>query len=572
MSKTVGQVIVEALEEAGVRRCYGIPGDTLNHITDPLRISGRIEWVLVRHEEAGGFAAGADALLTGQVAACAGTCGPGSLHFINGLAEANRNRAPVVLIATQVNTFELGIDFPQEIDLRAIYKPCSVFCEELRSPTEARRLTVLACQSALTKRGVAVLIVPGDLAAMSLADDVPYRVHAPKSDLLPPDADLDRLADLLNGTAKVTVYAGAGAEGAHDEVVALCRALNAPVAHTSRAKDFIEYDNPFNMGMTGLLGVRSGYEAMEECEALLLLGTDFAYRQFYPVKARIAQIDRDATHLGRRHPVEIGLAGDVAPTLRRLMPKLRARTDRSFLDGCLRRAEATRKTLAAEEREGKGGLIHPQQVAALLSKHANEDAVFTADGGSPMVWLLRHVAVNGRRRTLLSLLHGSMANAIPMALGAKKAFPDRQVIAMSGDGGIAMLMGELLTAVQHDIGIKVVVFNNGTLGFVEMEMKIEGMLDAYTKLKNPDFARLAEVVGFHGQRVERAEDLEGAMQEFLAHPGPALLDVTVNGMELVMPPTIAASQAVSTMVYSAKAILEGRARDVVELVKTNFLQ
>jgi pyruvate dehydrogenase (quinone) len=570
--KRVGQVIVEALADAGVSRCYGIAGDTLNHITDPLRIAGRIAWVHVRHEEAGGFAAGAEAQLTGRLAACAGTCGPGSLHFINGLFESNRNRAPVVLIATQVGSFELGLDFPQELDLRTIYRTCSVFCEELRAPSEARRLAVLACQAALTRRGVAVLIVPGDIAAAQVDDDVPYQVHAPAPVVVPSNADLDRMAAILGAGRRVAVYAGAGAEGAHDEVVELCAALNAPVAHTSRAKDFIEYDNPFSVGMTGLLGVKSGYEAVTGCDTLLLLGTDFAWRQFYPDEARLVQVDADPTHLGRRHPVELGVVGDVKQTLRALLPRLTQKTDRTFLDKCLEHVEASRKALLHEERAGEGGLIHPQRVAALISRHADDDAVFTADGGSPMVWLLRHVAVNGRRRTLLSLLHGTMANAMPMALGAQKAFPGRQVIAFSGDGGIAMLLGDLLTAVQEEIPIKVVVFNNGTLGFVEMEMKVEGILDAYTKLKNPDFARLAEVIGFRGRRVEHGDDLDGTVREFLAHPGPALLDVVVNGMELIMPPTVDKAQVFSTALYGAKAILSGRAGDVVELVESNFVR
>ena len=570
--KRVGQVIVEALEEAGVKRCYGIPGDTLNHITDSLRISGKIEWVLVRHEEAGGFAAGADAMLTGQLTACAGTCGPGSLHFVNSLFESNRNRAPVVLIATQVATTELGIDYPQEVDLRTIYATCSVFCQELRAPSEARRLTVLAAQAALSKRGVAVLVVPGDIAATTVDDDVPFSVHNPHSVNVPAEADLRQLAAVLEEGKRVCIFAGAGAEHAHDEVVELAGHLNAPVCHTSRAKDFIEYDNPCSVGMTGLLGEKGGYHAVTDCDVLLMLGTDFAWRQFYPKHAIVVQVDVAAQHLGRRHPVKLGLVGDIAPTLRLLLPMLAAKADRTFLDKCLAEAEAARKTREKEEAPGHNGLIHPQQLAALVSRRASDDAVFTADGGSPMVWLLRHVAVNGRRRTLLSLLHGTMANAMPMALGAKKAFPERQVIAFSGDGGLAMLMGDLLTAVQNDIPIKVVVFNNGSLGFVEMEMKIEGILDAYTKLRNPDFSRIAEATGFGAWRVDHGDGLESAVSAFLAHPGPALLDVKVNQMELVMPPAIEIGQAASTALYGAKAILSGRISDVLELAETNLVR
>ena len=421
MSKKVGQIIVDVLEGAGVQHCYGIPGDTLNHITDPLRASGKIEWVLMRHEEAGGFAAGADALLTNRLAACAGTCGPGSLHFINGLFETHRNRAPVILIATQVATKELGVEYPQEVDLKQIYQSCSVFCEELRAPSEARRLTVLACQAALNKRGVAVLVVLGDLAAASADDDEPFRVHVPVSNRVPADDELDRLAAILHAGKDITLYAGAGAEHARDEVLELSRLLNAPVAHTSRAKDFIEHDNPNSVGMTGLLGVKSGYEAVMTCDTLVLLGADFAWRQFYPAKARVVQIDNDATHLGRRHPVECGLAGDLKPTLRALMPRVRQKADRKFLDICLKRHADANERLRKEERAGRNGLIHPQLVAATVSRLAADDAVFTAGGGSAMVWLLRHVAVNGRRRTLLSLLHGTMANAMPMVIGAKPA-------------------------------------------------------------------------------------------------------------------------------------------------------
>ena len=540
----------------------------------------------MRHEEAGGFAAGADAMLTGELTACAGTCGPGSLHFINGLFESNRNRAPVVLIATQVATVELGIDYPQEVDLRTIYATCSVFCQELRAPSEARRLTVLAAQAALSKRGVAVLVVPGDIAASTVDDDMHFSVHNPHSVNVPGEADLRQLAAVLEGGKRVCIFAGAGAEHAHDEVVALARHLNAPVCHTSRAKDFIEYDNPFDVGMTGLLGEKGGYHAVTDCDVLLMLGTDFAWRQFYPRHATLVQVDVAAQHIGRRHPVKLGLVGDIAPTLRLLMPMLAAKADRTFLDKCLAEAESARRTREKEEAPGHHGLIHPQQLAALVGRHAAEDAVFTADGGSPMVWLLRHVAVNGRRRTLLSLLHGTMANAMPMALGAKKAFPGRQVIAFSGDGGIAMLMGDLLTAVQNDIAIKVVVFNNGTLGFkwfvdglidgtlgfVEMEMKVEGILDAYTKLKNPDFSKIAEAIGFGAWRVEHGDGLEAAVAAFLAHPGPALLDVKVNEMELVMPPAIDIGQAASTALYGAKAILSGRVGDVLEMAETNFVR
>ncbi len=568
--RKVADIIVDTLAAAGVKRCYGVVGDTLNHVTDAIRRS-EIAWVHMRHEEAGAFAAGAEAYMSGGLTACAGSCGPGSLHFINGLFESHRNRAPVVLIASQVNSDELGIDFPQEVDFLPIYQSCSVFCEQLNNPHEARRLATLAAQAALTKRGVAVLVVPGDISAIEVEEGPAYSVHNPRPVVRPSNEELDRIAALLNAGGDIAVYAGAGCQGSRAQVVRLCDRLGAPMAHTSRAKDFVEADNPFNVGMTGIFGAKAGHHAVTQCDTLVLLGCDFAWRQFYPKKAKVIQIDMDPTHLGRRHPVDIGVVGDIAATLDALLPRLAPREDRAFLDARLADHEAVLKDRAHQERSGKNGLIHPQQLTRLIDRYADDDAMFTADGGSPMVWCLRHTRATGDRRTLVSLLHGTMANAMPQALGLKKAFPDRQVISLSGDGGLAMLLGDLLTAVQEKIPIKVVVYDNGSLGFVELEMKVEGLLNAYTDLENPDFAKLAEVIGFAAWRVERNEDLEAAVIAFLAHPGPALLDVKVNRVELVMPPEVSASQVLGTALYSAKAILAGRAGDVVDLVESNLV-
>lgn len=569
--KKVADIIIETLEAAGVKHCYGIVGDTLNHVTDAIRRSN-IEWVHMRHEEVGAFAAGGEAYITGNLTACAGSCGPGSLHFINGIYESHRNRAPVILIASQVASTEMGIEFPQHVDFMPIYKDCSVYCETLINPTQARRMTTLAAQAALTKRGVAVLIVPGDISAIEVEDNQNFRVHTPSPIIRPNDDELDEIAAILNNSNKIAVYAGFGCEGAHDEVVALCEALQSPMAHTSRAKDFVEYDNPYNVGMTGIFGASAGYQAIIECDTLLLLGADFAWQQFYPDKARIIQIDIDATHLGRRHPIELGVVGDIKPTLAALLPRLNRHTDKHFLESKLHELEQVNKHHSHEERAGKEGLIHPQQLAMLIDRHADDDAIFTADGGSAMVWLLRHVKTNGKRRTLLSLLHGTMANAMPQALGIKKALPNRQVISFSGDGGLTMLLGDLITAVQENIAIKIVVINNGTLGFVELEQKVEGLLDSYTELKNPDFAKLAEVIGFYGDRVDHNDDLEDAVKAFLAHPGPALLDVKTNRMELVMPPKIEPAYVYSTALSSMKAIAHGRGGEVVELLTNNFLK
>ena len=571
MSKRVAEIVVDALQQAGVRRCYGIVGDTLNHVTDAMHGS-EIAWVHVRHEEVAAFAAGADSLVSGQLTACAGSCGPGGLHFINGIFESNRNRAPMVLIASQIVTSELGMEFPQEVDFKAVYGSCTVFCEQVHSAEQARRVVTLACQAAISRRGVAVVILPADISQAEVKHDVPFSVHYTQPVLRPSDAELQRIAELLGQGKRIGVYAGAGCQGAHAQLLELARRLQAPVAHTSRAKDFVEPDNPYNMGMTGIFGIESGFHTLMECDTLLLLGADFAWGQFYPDKATIIQVDRDGRHLGRRHPVNLGVVGDIAPTLDALLPMLPPREDSSFLDECIERRDKALKKREKEEQSGEGELIHPQHLTALLSKYATDDALFTADGGSPMVWVLRHIRVNGRRRTLTSLLHGTMANAMPQALGLQKAFPGRQVISLSGDGGLAMLLGDLLTAVQENLPIKVVVFNNGSLNFVELEQKVEGLLDNYTDLKNPDFGRLAEVIGFHGRTVTRSEDLEEAVQDFLAQRGPALLDVHTSRAELVMPPQIEAKQVAGTALYAAKAVLNGRFDDVKHLLVDNFLK
>ncbi len=568
--KKVADLIVETLQAAGVKHCWGVPGDTLNHVTDALRRSD-IKFVHVRHEEAAGFAAGAEAMITGDLTACAGSCGPGSLHFINGLFESHRNRAPVVLIASQITRDELGFDFPQEVDFKSVYQGCSVFCDEIRTGAQAQRKTALACQAALSKRGVAILILPVDVSKEEVEDDG-FAVHIAHPVIRPSDAELDRIADLLNAGSKVAIYGGSGCQGAHAQVMALAETLKAPVAHTSRAKDFLEYDNPYDVGMTGVFGVESGYHALMECDTLLLLGCDFAWRQFYPSKAKIIQIDIEGAHLGRRHPVDIGVVGDVKATLQALASRVKSKSDDGFLKDCLGRHIKATAALDKRARIGRGGAIHPQYLTSLIAQQAERDAIFTADGGSPMVWLLRHVPATGQNRTIVSLSHGTMANAMPQALGAKKAQPHRQVISLSGDGGLAMMLGDLITAVQEEIPIKVVVFNNSSLGFVELEQKVEGLLDAYTTLKNPDFGRVAEAIGFWGRTVSDAELLDAAVAEWLSQPGPALLDVHTDRTELVMPPKVEAGQVFGMALYSARAILSGHGEDVVELLTDNFVQ
>jgi len=571
MSKRVADLLVETLQAAGVRTCYGIVGDTMNRIAHSIDRSP-IDWVHVRHEEAGAFAAAAEASLTGRLTACAGSCGPGSLHFINGLYEANRNRAPVVLIATQIVRQDLGFDSIQEIDYDDVFKGCSVYCEMILTPEHARRKTVAACQAALTKRGVAVLVVPADIANAVAHDELPYAVHARQPLIRPNDADLDEIAAILNRSEAITIYGGAGCAGAHDEVVATAARLKAPVVHTSRGKDFIEYDNPYNVGMTGMLGWPAGYHAILDCDVLLLLGADFAWPQYYPGKARIIQIDADPTHLGRRHPVEIGVVGDVKTTLEALLPRLEQHKDDGFLANYVKRYQKEFVQVEAEAVSGPDSAIAGSYLTKVINRFAAEDALFAADDGTATVWMLRHIETGGKRRTFASLLHGTMAGGMPSAIGLQKCQPGRQVICLAGDGGFAMLMGELLTIVQENLPIKIVVYDNGKLGFVDIEQKAAGLIPVYTDLKNPDFGAVAKAVGLWGHSVSKAGELEESVQSWLSQPGPALLQVKVKPMQLVMPPSplVSPEAVVGMAVYSARAMLHGKGHDVWEMMVENI--
>ena len=570
MSKPVAEIIVETLFEAGVRRCYGIVGDTLNRIAHEIEKS-EIEWVHMRHEEAGAFAAQAESLVTGKLTAIAGSCGPGSLHFINGVFEANRNRAPVILIASQITREELGFDFIQEVDLKQVYQGCSVYCETILTPDQARRKTVAACQAAINKRGVAVLIVPVDVSHADSNDKTPFSLHSPAPLVRPNDGDLADMAALLNTGSKIAIYGGSGCQHALAEILQVAERLKCPIAHTSRAKEFLEPGNPYNIGMTGIIGSEAGYNAILDCDTLLLLGADFAWRQFYPDKAKIIQVDIDPTHLGRRHPVHLGVVGEIKHTMAALLPLLQERTDSAFRDGYVRKHAKDVQALRDKAVPGRNGSIPGTYLTKLINQYANDDTLFASDDGTPTVWAYRLLDMNGKRRLFSSLLHGTMANGMPSALGLQKCQPGRQVICMCGDGGLSMLFGDLMTTIQEDIPIKIAVYDNSKLGFVEMEQRAEGMLDLYTKLKNPDFGKVAVALGLWGRTVDKADELEEAVQTWLAQPGPALLNVRVNPQQLVMPPYIDPGAAVGMALYSVRAVLAGRGGDVLELITENFL-
>jgi pyruvate dehydrogenase (quinone) len=573
-NKRVADLVTEVLAEAGVRRIYGLSGDSLNGITDSIRVRNDIEWIHVRHEETAAFAAGAEAHLTGSLAVCAGSCGPGNLHLINGLYDCHRNRVPVVAIAAQVPSSELGSNYFQETHPEYLFGQCSHYCELVSEPSQMPRSLEIAMQTAISKRGVAVIALPGDIAMKEAVVHSPrVHYHEPSPTVCPSDEELDILADLLNRSRKVTILGGAGCAGAHAELIEFAGKLQAPIVHALRGKEFIEYDNPFDVGMTGLLGFSSGYFAMMDCDVLVMLGTDFPYQPFYPKDATIVQIDLRGEQIGRRSKVDFGFVGDTKSTLRALLPKLAQNAYDTHLKESVAHYRKTRKGLD-ELATGKAGQkpIHPQYLTRVLDQLAAKDAVFTCDVGSPTMWAARYLTMNGKRRLLGSFNHGSMANALPQAIGAQVTHPGRQVISMSGDGGIAMLMGDLLTLKQHELPVKVIVFKNDALAFVELEMKAAGILDFTTDLRNPDFAKIADGAGLLGLKAETADQVEPAIAQALAYEGPALVEVAVARQELSMPPTITYEQAKGFSLYMLRAVLSGRGDEIVDLAKVNLFR
>ncbi|MBD8012366.1 MULTISPECIES: ubiquinone-dependent pyruvate dehydrogenase [Microbacterium] len=570
---TVAENMVRTLRANGIDRVYGIPGDSLNGFTDALRKDGAIRWVHVRHEESAAFAAAADAALTGDLAVVAGSCGPGNLHLINGLYDANRSRVPVLAIAAHIPTVEIGTGYFQETHPQELFRESSVYVEYVADPTQMPRLMEIAMRAAIEQRGVAVLVIPGDVALAEIADDRAVVIPRTNPVITPSPAELEQAATLLNGTRKVTILAGAGVEGAHDEVVALADRLAAPIVHALRGKEHIEYDNPFDVGMTGLLGFASGFRAMEAADVLLVLGSDFPYTQFYPERATTIQVDIRGSQLGRRHPLDLGLVGDVKATVGALLPRLAEKSDRSHLDDAVAHYRKTRAKLdeLAVPARGKAP-IHPQYLARLIDEAAASDAIFTADVGSPTVWAARYFSMTERRRLIGSFTHGSMANAIMHAIGAQTARPDQQVIALAGDGGLAMMLGELITITQNRLPVKVVVVNNSSLNFVELEMKAAGFVTYGTDLDNPDFAAVASALGIFARRVERSEDLLDAVAEVLAHDGPALLDVVTERQELSMPPSVSAEQVKGFALYAIRTVMSGRGDELLDLAKANWRQ
>jgi pyruvate dehydrogenase (quinone) len=576
MSRKVADQFVETLAAAGVKRIYGVVGDSLNGITDALRRHGAIEWVHVRHEEVAAFAASAEAHLTGNLAVCAGSCGPGNLHLINGLFDCQRSGVPVLAIAAHIPSPEIGSGYFQETHPQDLFRECSHYCELVSDPAQMPRTLEIAIRHAIGDRGASVIVIPGDIALREVAAEVTPKPSGlvPRAPVVvPAAAELEVLAQVLNRDARVTIFCGSGCAGAHAQVLALAEKLKAPVVHALKGKEHVEYDNPYDVGMTGLIGFSSGYYAMIDCDVLLMLGTDFPYRQFYPKGAGVvtAQIDIRPGNIGRRTSVDLGLVGDVQATVTALLPRLADKQRRAHLDqaiGHYRRARGELDALA-HATPGKRP-IHPQQIAKAVSDLAAEDAIFTCDVGLPTVWAARYLKMNGKRRLIGSFWHGSMANAMAQAIGAQSAFPQRQVISLSGDGGFSMLMGDFLSLAQLKLPAKIVVFNNGALGFIEVEQKSTGFLPTGTDFLNPNFAAMAEAVGIRGIRLEDPADVEMGIQAALAHDGPVLVDAVVTRTELPVPPSINVEMAKGFSLYMLKAIFSGKGDQLVDLALTNL--
>src|SRR6201997_3287278 len=573
--ENVADLFVATLEQAGVKRIYGIVGDSLNGLTEALRRRGSIDWIHVRHEEVAAFAAAGEAQMTGSLAVCAGSCGPGNLHLINGLFDAHRSRVPVLAIAAQIPSAEIGGGYFQETHPQNLFRECSHYCELISDASQMPYVLENAIRAAVGQRGVAVVAIPGDVALRKAPQRAPSasRSLALAAPTIAPEAEeLGQLASMLNDARRITLFCGRGCAGAHAELMQLAEALKSPIVHALGGKDHVEYDNPYDVGMTGFIGFSSGYAAMHACDTLLMLGTDFPYKQFFPTDCKIAQIDIRPENLGRRCKLDLGVVGDVALTIEGLLPLLKAKTERKHLDNAIAHYKKSREGLDALAQGTPGRKpIHPQYLARIVSEEAADDAVFTADVGTPTVWAARYLTMNGRRRLIGSFVHGSMANAMPQAIGVQAAQPGRQVISLSGDGGFTMLMGDLITLTQMELPVKVVIFNNGVLGFVALEMKAAGFVDTNVDLKNPNFAAMARAMGLQARRVEDPGDLPGAVKEMLTHDGPSLLDVVTAKQELSMPPTITPEEIKGFSLWILRAVMNGRGDEVIDLAKTNLL-
>ncbi|OIJ88481.1 pyruvate dehydrogenase [Streptomyces colonosanans] len=571
--QNVADQFVDILVRAGVKRLYGVVGDSLNPIVDAVRRSPSLDWVHVRHEETAAFAAGAEAQITGKLTACAGSCGPGNLHLINGLYDAHRSMAPVLALASHIPSSEIGLGYFQETHPDQLFRECSHYSELISNPKQMPRLLQTAIQNAVGRSGVSVVSLPGDIADQA-APDKPAETALVTSrpTVRPGDEEIDKLVEMIDRAETVTLFCGSGTAGAHAEVMELAGKIKSPVGHALRGKEWIQYDNPYDVGMSGLLGYGAAYEATHECDLLILLGTDFPYNAFLPDDVTIAQIDVRPENLGRRSKLDLAVWGDVKETLRCLIPRVKSKENRRFLDRMLKKhADALEGVVKAYTRKVEKHVpIHPEYVASVLDEMADDEAIFTVDTGMCNVWAARYISPNGRRRIIGSFSHGSMANALPMAIGAQFTDRGRQVVSMSGDGGFSMLMGDFLTLVQYDLPVKVILFNNSSLSMVELEMMVAGLPSYGTATKNPDFAAVARACGVYGIRVEKPKQLAGALKDAFRHNGPALVDVVTDPHALSIPPKISAEMVTGFALSASKMVLDGGVGRMVQMARSNL--
>ncbi len=572
MSQTVAEQLVGMLKQAGVQRIYAVAGDSLNELNDAIRRDKSIQWIHVRHEEAGAYAASAEAQLNG-FACCAGSSGPGHVHLINGLYDADRSDAAVLAIASTCSTYEFGTKYFQETNTIKLFDDCSCYNQVAATPSQIPRMAQAAIQHAVAHKRVAVLGLPGDVSGMKAAEDGMGSLHNyfPKTVIHPPVEELQDLAELINKHDKISIYCGIGASHAHDEVVQLAATLKAPVGYSFRGKMGIQYDNPYEVGMTGLLGLPSAYHSMFESSLMILLGTDFPYTPFIPRGKDIVQIDVRAERLGRRSPLTMGLQGDVKDTLQKLLPLLNGKNDDSFLNIQLKGYEKVKQHLQVYvKNKGTENKIHPEFVASVINDLADEDAIFTVDTGMCCVWGARYIHANGKRKMIGSFNHGSMANAMPHAIGAALARPGTQVVALAGDGGLSMLLGDLVTIKKYNLPIKLVVFNNRALGMVKLEMEVAGLPDNETDMLNMDFAMIAEAMGIHGITLTDPDAVESGLSDAFKQEGPVLVNVLTDPNALAMPPEIEWKQMKGFGETMTKLMLGGKMEEVFDTVKSNY--
>ena len=572
MARNYAEQLVDTLEKQGVERIYGLVGDSLNPIVDAVRRSS-IEWIHVRNEEAAAFAAEADSLTTGKLAVCAASCGPGNTHLIQGLYDAHRNGAKVLALASHIPSRQIGSKFFQETHPEAIFQECSGYCEMVNSAEQGGVVLHHAIQSSMAGNGVSVLVIPGDVSMQDAEDDsfVESKISAGRPVVFPDSAEAAALTQAINEAKSVTLFVGVGVKDAREQVLKLAEKIKAPIGHALGGKMYIQYENPFDVGMNGLLGYGAAHEATHEADLLILLGTDFPYNDFLP-DANVAQVDINGSHIGRRTKISYPVTGDVAATIENILPHVDEKKDRSFLDKMLKKhyGKLEHVVEAYTSNVDKHTPIHPEYVADLIDKNADEDAIFTVDTGMCNVWGARYITANGKREQIGSFRHGTMANALPQALGAQAANPGRQVITFSGDGGLSMLMGELLTVKLHNLPIKMFVFNNSSLGMVKLEMLVQGLPEHETDHESVNFAKIAEASGIKHFRIEDPKDAPEQIKKALAYNGPALIDVVTDPNALSLPPTLTIEQLMGFSKAATRTVLDGGVGQMITMAKSNL--